>query len=524
MEPNDFELMRKLGIGLDASVRDRHLPNPALACQNPNETDSSAYIRAIRARLIELGYLGEGGQRSNRNKAVLDSILVKKIRKFQKEAGIEEDGWAGKVTWQVLECLVSFENQQSPAQWRLLWHAPTALLSNKAVLRAVYCRLYALGFFADWQQHHIHTQTLVTPNDNPAFQQAIEQFCLFAKQLGVVAPSCTGLSLELLSAMFEYDKIVASLSHQERFYKVNGAFQKNIDAIARIELWLLGYDVAPGQDKTQWRSIRRGKNRIRVKVSLTRDAIKQFYSDYPLVNDKVQSNKAVTPSLMAAFTILSTDTEVDEKENESLNASVSRLWERPSNRAVVSDQFAKLANGIFDGIKRVIRWLVGAVKRAAKLTKAFITNIVRYISKNARKSFLGVVKAFDIVYSGMSYLKNTVYQYSTPTTLYFAHDKDFDQYCCIAPGAPLDVIKADTANYRLRAQTYAAGLNIVSHLLRIAQRVVRTVSSPVGWLLAMLSLSNLSTSIKEISYQIKLIERYELNIAHQKALFKTRIS
>ena len=116
-----FGIIDKLGRGLDASVSKHYLPNATLASDNPNKTDSSAYIRAIRARLIELGYLGEGHKLANRHNPQTDRILIKKIKQFQHDAGITQDGWAGKLTWRVLECLVSFENQQSPALWGTVW-------------------------------------------------------------------------------------------------------------------------------------------------------------------------------------------------------------------------------------------------------------------------------------------------------------------------------------------------------------------------------------------------------------------
>ena len=82
----------------------------------------------------------------------------------------------------------------------------------------------------------------------------------------------------------------------------------------------------------------------------------------------------------------------------------------------------------------------------------------------------------------------------------------------------------DVAQYRFRSRLYAASLNIVSHLMRMVHRVLKTVSSPFGWLLALLSLSNLANSVKAIRRQIELVRSYELDIDHQRTLFSTRIS
>ena len=562
-----FGILDKLGRGLDASVSKHYLPNATLGSDNPNETDSSAYIRAIRARLIELGYLGEGHKFTNRHNPQIDRILIKKIKQFQHDAGITQDGWAGKLTWQALECLVSFENQQSPALWGNVWrHASNeewgsswlqspqqlssqsqpenqhqtwlfenGLLHNKAVMRAVYCRLYTLGFFSDWELHRIHTKTIINPSDNADFQHAIDQFCAFSKQLKLVKSTCSGLNIELLNAMFEYDNIVAKLSDNAYFESAITAYPKTVESIARVELWLLGYDISPGKDQTIRRATRRFKKRTFISISKTQLAIKQFYSDYPVVRPRNEGNdkKNTTESdnghplnayLMAAFSALSTNVDVTDSDNESLNVSVSQLWQSKSKQNALRAQFNKLANGIFDGLKRMVSWLFGAVKRVLEKTKEVIANIARYISKKARTCYLSIVKAFDIVYSGMSYLKGNAFHYGAPSKACFAHDNDFDQFCCIDPMAQPHQISFDRTQYGFQAKLYAAGLTIVGHLLGIAQRVVRTISSPVGWLLALLSLANVANSIKEINTQVRLIESYELDITHRKSLFKTRIS
>lgn len=527
-----LEFMKNFGAGLDAAVGERHLPNPTLASVHRHETDSSAYIRAIRARLIELGYLGEGDKLTNRRTEKLDPVLIKKIKRFQKEAGIEEDGWAGPETWQVLECLVSFENQQDPARWSEVWETPENLLSNQAVMRGVYCRLYTMGFFADWDRDEINTKTVVSPTDNPHFQLAIQQFCRFAKLLGLVPPSCNGWSVELLSAVYGFDKLAATLGDADVFSLVAGEFQDNVDAIARIELWLLGYDIVPGKDQTE-RSNASTKSNISIKknvktstqVSKTARAIESFYADNQQEISFFSQVNQASAGLMAAFSQLADEPEKDIYIGKQLSNTVSNILADKSSKKEFESQFKKLANGVFDGIKRVIRWLFRIVKKIVQFTKEFIVNIVRYISKKARKFYVGVVKAIDIVYSGMTYLKSSAYHYTTPVQIVFGHDKDFDQRCLITPDLPPDHIRHDVEKYSFRSKLYAASLNIISHLMRMVHRVLKTVSSPFGWLLALLSLSDLANSVKAIRWQIELVTTdHELDIQNKQALFSSQIS
>ncbi|MEM6999564.1 MAG: peptidoglycan-binding domain-containing protein [Pseudomonadota bacterium] len=526
MSDPDAEILSRLGSGLDRAVQGRHLPNPVDAVTNPNQTDSSAYIRAVRARLIELGYLATGSKSANRNKIESDDNLTAKVRRFQREAGIKEDGWVGPKTWSVLECLVSFESHQDPGKWQTVWPSTVALLTNPALLRGVYCRLYALGFFPDWDDDRINTRTAVTPSENAKFQQAIESFCTFAKTAKLVPAACEGLSLELLEAMYQYDQLVDAVGQSATFDALNAAFPQNIYAIARIELWLLGYDIEPGKDsfvsKPQTR--RGGNTRRRKRVSRTDLAIKNFCVDNKRAKPDFVAVETVTAGLMQAFAEITSEPEKDIALGGQLNATVNKILANRNAKKTLNRQFKAIANGVFDGIKRVVRWLFRLVRKVVKFTKEFVANVVRFISQKARKYYVGIAKAVDIVFSGMGYLRGSVSHYSQPAKVVFSHDNDFDQMCLITPQIDPGLLHHDLSRNRFRSRLYAASLNIISHLIRIGYRILRAVSSPAGWLFGLLSLSNLAHSVKAIKQQIDLVRSYELQIEHRQALFRAAIS
>ncbi|MDP5187360.1 MAG: peptidoglycan-binding protein [Alishewanella sp.] len=532
MADSATDFLAQFGMGLDAAVNERHLPNPVMAVSNPNQTDSAAYIRAVRARLIELGYLAEGDKRVNRSNNTLDPILVKKIKQLQQEAGIEVDGWAGPETWQVLECLVSFENQQQPANWQQVWAKPLAQLipafgmPNLALLRGIYCRLYSMGFFSDWEQHRIHTKTILLPQGNPAFALAIARFAQFAGRLGLLSTASLTLTEPLVHALYQHDAIVLKLADAALFAEVTHEFQHNIEAISRIELWLLGYDITPGQDQTEWERLRAKRSaRPRRQLSKTTLAISRFYQDNSseALHAKQQSN-TVDAQLMAAFAVLTHEPSKDIYLGKQLNNTVQSILSHNQHKKEFQNQFARLANGIFDGLKRVIRWLFRAVKQLQQFTTEFIANLARYISRKARKFYIGVVKAIDIVHAGTSYLRNSVYQFSQPANLLFSHDHDFDQYCLLSPSATPAQIKHHLVQYRYRVKLYAASLNIISHLMRMAHRVLKTVTTPFGWLLALLALADFANSAKAIKQQLDSIADYQLSIDVKQALFQAHIS
>jgi hypothetical protein len=520
-----FAFMQKLGGALDDATSKHHLPNPAETSSNPNQSDTGAYIRAVRARLIELGYLGVGKKASNRVKAYSDSILIKKIKRFQQDVGLKVDGWAGAKTWQVLECLMSFENQQTLSHWQQVWQCPNTMQSNPAVMRAAYCRLYAMGFFADWDK--MTTRTHVNPTINTAFRDAILRFSHFARRLSLVSKECDYLCQDLLSVLFDYDTLLTKLREPSIFNTVEHNFAQNLHAITRIELWLIGYDIMPGKEQFKTVPVRRGKKRVKKQKAKTLLAIKKFCIDYGLTYSANSTVLELNPVIFGALTTLPPETdELEQAEHSSdeINESVAQILARPHSRQTFHRQFKQLANGIFDGIKRAARWLWSMIKRVVTFSREFIANIARYVSKTARKYYLGIVNAFDIVYSGLSYLKQSVYSFRHPPNIVFSRDNDFDQFCLIAPNTSSVHILSDIEQYTLGTKMYAAGIKILAHVIKITHKVIQSVSNPVGWLLAMLSLSNLSHSIAAIKHEIQLVQRHELDLSHKGALFNNRIS
>ncbi|HHE31316.1 MAG TPA: peptidoglycan-binding protein, partial [Chlorobaculum parvum] len=138
------QLFDELGAGLDEAVERGDLPNPGKKPEEVsqrNDTDSKSYIWALRSRLVELGYLGESAK--NRSSSGIDQALTNAVKRFQRDVGEEQDRWAGPVTWRVLQCLLSFEDEQEPRHWKL----KVPFQESPAVARAAWLRLWVMGFF-----------------------------------------------------------------------------------------------------------------------------------------------------------------------------------------------------------------------------------------------------------------------------------------------------------------------------------------------------------------------------------------
>ncbi len=522
--------LNDLGAALDSAVKQNHLPSATIskALELSNVGDTRAYIKALRARLIELGYLGE--QEDNRIKDKPDKRFIAAVKRFQREAGLVEDGWAGPKTWQAMECLVSFENRQSLDEWRE-WTDECATLdsltSNSAVLRGLYLRLYSMGFFADWKSTKIKTNTLFDPDTNNVFSDAIDTFLRFASTLQLSPPreeaqvGDSRLDYELLQAVFAYDSIVDRLGQEDFFHAAKTQFPESVDAIARIELWLLGYGTQPGPERIVRKRIggKPGTARSRRyrEQSRLEEAIGHFWRDANRAGFPKSSDSQVSFSLMQQFrNFLQQDTK-DIYVGKHINDQVTRILSSSSDKKIFLEQFKSIANSVWDGLKRLTKWLFNALTKVFDITVDMIANVARYVSRKARRFFAYVVKAVDIMHAGLDYLRNESFTGSTPGRAVIAKGYDFDQYCCMDPLLTHNELRRLMTDYSLATATYIAASRVLGHLVRLFSTIVKTMQGPLGWLAAMLALSRLANSIKAIKRDLDLVKQYTIKGAHPKA-------
>ena len=505
-------LLILLGAGLDSAIAGNHLPNPNVSkeLERSNEGDSRAYIKALRARLIDLGYLEESVH--NRIKERADDHFKAAALQFQQDAGLVQDGWAGPKTWAAMECLVSFENKQDLDEWQSWLGYSDELAVKPLVLRAVYLRLHSMGFFTDWERDKLNTTTQIRPEFNLAFAQALRQFSRFATALGLYnlgrVPDPGQLDRNLLAAIFGYDAIIDKLGQEDFYSAVAGHYQSVIEAIVRIELWLQGYDVTPGRER--FARVRTGgkpgvgAGQVYKRVSTFRAAIKNFWRDMAATK---RSENEVSFALMSRFRQMLHEESRDMAVDAHLNDEIANIVSKEEDRNTLIQQFNNIASSIWDGFQRLAKWLFNAIKRIAHGTIDFIANIARYISRNARRLFSYVVKAVDLMHGGLVYLQNRpFFSQVHPACAVAAHQCDFDQFCCIDAAAPQNQLRLFTQEYRGRAERYAAATRIVSHLLRIFATIVKAMTGPTGWLSALLALSRLACSIKHIRRELNMVE------------------
>lgn len=507
MESN-LEALDLLAAGLDDASDKGHLPDPSLhieLVENTNLANTDSYILAIRARLIDLGYLGESTE--NRSKKSLDDRLKKAIKKFQKEARLKEDAWVGPKTWHALQQLVSFENEQDPAHWR---KELIGDLSQPAIKRAVYLRLYALGFF-EWDRK-LNLRTNLSLKSNLTFRSALAAFLKTARTIGAMQKLPEPeISIDALRVLFRQDDLIHALNSSPGFVK-NPQNRKFVEAIARIELWMLGFNVQVGNPGARLK--RRQVHSQKESLTPLSLALVDFWNQLPKAArpGSESDRQTVTPDFfrqLIAFEAAGSSPE--DFADEDIIKRISSF--STDEQASLKRRLTNIAGSIWDGVKRVFRWIKLFIKKIVSTASNLIKNIARFLAKRARSVFETVRKVFEIVYRGTVYFRKECLPGSDARRIAVYHDKDFDTAVFINCTAPPQTVRCLIDDNRRESVCFQAACLILADLTAILRRVVQTfIGGIAGWFLALLALTRLSTRIGDIMEQVMKVQAADFEI------------
>ncbi|GAA5164514.1 peptidoglycan-binding domain-containing protein [Viridibacterium curvum] len=491
---------------LDQATSAGHLPDPWQVVRpdlrDANRANSDLYIRALRSRLFSLGYTDD----KELKLGDLTPVLSAAILRFQSEARLKPDGWAGPDTKQRLQQLVSFEEEQDPEGWDID-EDPGDL---PAVQRAAYLRLYTLGFM-DWEDdaQALARQPSCDPVSNPVAREALRAFLALAQKLGLVAAApAPVLSVPVLRLLFGHDAMIRALATRPDFI-ADDDNQKFIDAIGRVELWLLDYDVKlAGGDNTHYRlaaSPRAAAGTQR--VDAVQDALSDLRQRFP---------KANLPGPSGGFLIFGRSLKFSSQFFALTNSLNNAHEEDAANEAEVEDQILaaasskadsediigrlnELASRVWDGFKRLWGFLKRLVKAATIAIKDQVWRIARFISARARGAFEFVLKAIEIVHRGSVYLRSRVFPASSPDVAILAFGRDFDVSFFVSQAAAFEDVRFIVDKDAEETHFFVAASRILSALVGIILEVVKIVASNIaGWFLLLLALSRIAGRIKDL--------------------------
>ena len=460
-------------------------------------------LATVRTWLFLLGYIKDDNKRPS-----LDIHLQSGINGFCADAGIDPPG--NGLNDQILDSLtrlLSFEPSladESSGEEKPIDRFSDFELDSQLMARAISVRLYALDLIKRLPGKQ---------PDKTEIDRGLKKFsAVFSLlQLGSLSADLTPQTVrtlfdnQLLVERLRKEKHVLTLAHpassRSHQRQKNKALVKSyVNAVGRIELWLLGYLSRPREK--MWP--RDARNR-----SLP-SAMKAFWRDQPETERPRRSHlEDLTGFFFDRVQVVMESVSDDEHlQDEELQ---QRLLTDPKLAQKVKRETESLGTRLIDGIRRVARFITGWIRKKLGGLIALARNIARVLANKARNVFTAVRDVVFSIADSWKFLTRKPLPGSDPRHLVMTHDMDFDFILLVNPTAVPDKV-LDISN------TVAAMARLFSYTTRLVDQLVSTFISIAkkagigGWFGAVLAILSLRNRLAEIKDALRLIREQRVLI------------
>ena len=349
-------------------------------------------FHVIARQLWLLGYLVEEPRRNISPTYQGTSEFRKDLCRFQRDSGLNPDGWLGEKTWKTLQELVSFETPINPSDWKL-----TNGDFRTAFNRALQLRMWAYGFI---EKKPTYIFAGLRKNNLNNVRRIIGLFY--------------GVENDWLSILFDSDKIIeGSIKSIKNYGVIDGddkaSIRRFLISIARVELWLLGIEIKIDNTDdyevenfgVKRKKVRRGgkfvwKNAMDRKL---KKGLKSFWNElvgYSAIETENLCSK-ITVEFFEALKNPENFAENTEEFNESdFSKQAAEALNSTDDIESGYTRYRSLGMKLWDGMKRIWHWLVKGVKRIVRLADNLVRGFFRFATKSyviVRTAFIALVKA-----------------------------------------------------------------------------------------------------------------------------------
>jgi hypothetical protein len=429
------------------------------------------------------------------------TMIGDRVRVFQQEAMLAPSGELNEETWQALHQLASFECPIDVVHW-MRGDQPLCALK-----RAAYLRLFAFGL-SNVLPSNPQNNSNKQKQHEKKYQQALADFVKVANVLKLTSIAIShDNTAAIFQILFDQDAIGERLAtgkaginvyhprdtsrrRRAENSKQATAFVQNI---ARIELWLFGYNISIGNVNADGRFVaKQGK--------LSLDAgLKQFFED---VHHKVMINKLERNKINGFFfaQILALRSEEPSKSDVTESVISASLSSKDITNKIKTN-LRSIVSRIWDGAKRIWAWfkkfVSNTARKALKFVKQLATNLARFIQQKAWKIFDFVKNTIFVVQSSMQFMFAPALAGSSLDAIYISHDKDFDFTVFVHELA--DQAKVDNMSDQLliRSKILKVASKIIGLLMSFFATVIR-LSSVTPWFAILLALTKTTAAIKTL--------------------------
>jgi hypothetical protein len=481
----DFDIARSSGIF-------NPLPEEA-----PRDSHDASRIRTIRSRLACLGYLGHDS-----GLPIIDPLLIHAIKKFQHDAGLTEDGWVGRQTWHALQELVSFESPSNIARW----FAGTS--ASPALERAIALRLHVLGL----------TDTL-TFNDPDKLAAGLHRFQTVAAFLHLPGQDIRPeVCIETIALLFNQDLLVESLAGvQSPLPRENDhPLFSFVACVAKVELWLAGYDVTPdGYKKKEFFQAaprkRKGRKQqlmpMRQSLLLSDDsrlftALTTYWQDHGKDKEGPLLAQRFTGEFPAFFRMISAAIRAQKSLSESEKSAMIYhvVAKQPEQLEAIWQTAQSLGGQMWDGMGRVSGWLHNLTRQPGGKAVGIGKNISRLVYHQAMTAYDIARQALQAFPALLDRIFQRQWQGSDPRHIMMGHDMDLDFKVYINTQGDQEKITQFIDGVEQTSASFATACRIIAAYLSTLSSFIR--QGRTGWAGLILTLLQVSQSVNLLGSQL----------------------
>ena len=461
-----------MGFGELSAALDEGVENGVL----PDELDTQGLqVRAVRHWLHLLGYLARDNE-----KTMVDADFTDGVARLCFETGlpVPSDGLDAAVVG-LLRRLACFD--ADIAVERRFDGLP---LEGAPLARAASLRLYALDLLDRPPDRE---------PDGDALLEGLGKLARVHELLGLERPT-PAMVPATLRALFGNERVLERLRTRDAVTRALDAAERRpekrlvknyVEAVASIELWLIGYLARPRRHMLATDDSNR---------SLPA-ALRAFWRDQP---EEARPPKASFDDIDAHFfvrlDVITREEAIEERDDDDIRASVEG---DSSLASEVKRETQGLGARILDGIRRVARFIGGWLRKRLGGLIALARNIASVLARRAREAFAVVRDIASAMKMSLDFLVAKPVSCSDAAHLLVNHDRDFDFVLIAHEDASQERVAAICQRVLRLANLFSSTARFVGELVGAFVGVARRAALG-GWFGAVLALIEMRRLVIEM--------------------------
>ena len=466
--------------------------NKGIIARTPSNKDETYDINSQKVRLqtiaTRLWLLGYLPRKINKRKIdrKLDDIKEAVLR-FQEDSNLEQDYWVGDKTWYALDELVSFESELSKEKW--FENDKIKPEVENVFHRAIQLRLWSLGLYRNKPNYKFK---LLNKQSLRNFKGILQIFLIRNAMFNA------DFNFETIKILFDQDYLTHCISSRASERKNSfmlflsgrnpeikkSLAQKFIVNCAKIELWLLGYDVRID-----------GKNDFEIsRGSDLYSALCHYHEHFGNMSRQTAESFAerITPKLFTGIEEANSIKDTDRIDDAS--EEISKEFQSTIDIDNAWSYIKEKGTRLWDGLKRIWRWF-----------KKIGRKIISFIKENVFRAFFRYVsKAYKIISAGILKVTKSIGVYLKGgfqlTNIHMIYSGDMDTTVFISNNiSEVDAISGIN-NLMNHSKAFRVACKIVSFIFNIFKNISIAF---IGWAKLLYSLVKGYSDLKILYHDFK---------------------